>query len=74
LPTVLDKDFAQPPHGWPDEADGGVAWHADGVFHLAAWEHERFMALGAPLTGPLADAVVSATFRRAADLPVVGLG
>jgi hypothetical protein len=73
LPIVLDEHFANPPQGWPDDTDG-VGWHAGGAYHLAAWEHDRFMALGAPLTGALGDSVVSATFRKSGGPPGGGFG
>ena len=73
LPIVLDEHFVTPPQGWPDDADG-VGWHADGVYHLAAREHEHFVALSAPLTGVLDDAVVSATFRKSGGPPGGGFG
>jgi hypothetical protein len=73
LPIVLDERFTTPPRGWPDDADG-VAWHADGAYHLAPREDGHFVALGAPLIGALGDVVVSATFRKMGGPPGGGYG
>src|SRR5262249_28303559 len=74
VPIVLDEHFAKRPQGWPGDADGGVAWHAEGVYHLAAREHERFMALAAPLTGAVGDSVISANFRKSGGPSGGGFG
>jgi hypothetical protein len=63
LRTVLDEGFATGPSGWPDNPQS-TAWWAEASYHLFAREPGRFVALRAPIPGPLRDVAVSASFRK----------
>jgi hypothetical protein len=71
--VVLDERFGDNRRGWPS-AVGSTAWVADGVYHLAARQPGRFVAVRAPLSGPIGDGRVSATFRKTGGPPGGGYG
>jgi hypothetical protein len=73
MPVVLEERFAAPPFGWPDNTEIG-AWHEAGLYHLSPRRAGQFLAVGAPLTGVLSDAVISATFRKLGGPPGGGYG
>jgi hypothetical protein len=60
---VLDEGFATGPSGWPDNPQS-TAWWAEASYHFFAREPGRFVALRAPIPGPLRDVAVSASFRK----------
>lgn len=61
--TLLDQRFAAQPLGWPNTPTG-TAWSVDGAYRLFARQPPRFVAIDAPLSAPLGDVRVSATFRK----------
>ena len=73
IPTVLDEDFADNRMGWPDNS-ARTAWLAPGAYHLAPQEPPRFVAVGAPLSMPVRDVVISARFRKLGGPPGGGYG
>jgi len=73
LRTVLDERFADNGRNWPNNAEG-TAWFADGGYRLFARQPPRFVAVGAPITAPLRDVVVAATFRKVGGPPGGGYG
>jgi hypothetical protein len=56
-PNTGWQTWYQDPHGsaWPS---------SDGGYHLLVQQPERFVAVSAPLPGPVSDVVVRATFRK----------
>jgi hypothetical protein len=63
LGVLLDERFGSNQHGWTDDAKG-VAWLADGAYHLFARQATRFVAVSVPGTQDLSDVVVSGHFRK----------
>jgi hypothetical protein len=59
----VDEQFADNRLGWPDNPQG-TAWIADGGYHLFARDATRFVAVSAPLAGPVRDGVIRASFRK----------
>jgi hypothetical protein len=64
LRVLLDERFAANERGWTSDQNG-VAWLAEGAYHLFARQPTRFVAVGVPGTQDLADVVVSGHFRKA---------
>jgi LPXTG-site transpeptidase (sortase) family protein len=60
---LLDERFADNRLAWPDNRQG-TAWLDAGAYRLAARVPQHFVAVGVPLSLPLKDVVVSATFRK----------
>ena len=73
LRTVLDERFVDQPRGWPADVRS-TTWLAGGAYHLFAREPGQFVAVGAPIAGPLRDPVVTATFRKVGGPPGGGYG
>ena len=73
FPIAFDERFADNRMDWPDDRQS-TAWLADGVYRLRAQQPSRFVAVGAPLPGPLRDVVVSARFRKVGGPPGGGYG
>jgi hypothetical protein len=64
--TVLDERFVDNQRSWPNEP-GGTAMLVDGGgYRLLVRERNRFVAVGAPVSERLGDAIVTATFRKVA--------
>jgi hypothetical protein len=63
LRTVLDERFTSPSDFWPDDPSG-PAWFGIGGYHLATREPGLFVAVAAPLPGPLDEVVATATFVK----------
>jgi hypothetical protein len=49
--------------GWPNNSNG-TAWFAGGDYRVFARQPGRFVAIAAPITTPLRDVTVSASFRK----------
>lgn len=64
LRILVDERFADPSSGWPHDPEG-PAWYADGVYHLAVRQAERFVAVSAPLETPLRDVAITVVARKA---------
>jgi LPXTG-site transpeptidase (sortase) family protein len=63
LRMLLDEDFADNRMSWPT-ASTSTAWLEGGEYRLAPRQAHQFVAVGAPLSTPLGDIVVSARFRK----------
>lgn len=61
--SILDERFADNRLAWPDNRQA-TAWLDAGAYRLSARVPQRFVAVGAPLSMPLRDVVLSATFRK----------
>jgi hypothetical protein len=61
--VLLDERFASSERGWANNPTG-VAWLADGAYHLFARQTARFVAVSVPGTQGLEDVVVSGHFRK----------
>ena len=70
---LLDEDFADNRMGWPN-ASTSTAWLDGGEYRLAPRQAHQFVAVGAPLSMPLGDVVVSARFRKVGGPPGGGYG
>ncbi len=70
--TVLDAPFGTDQPQWLK--NGSLVGWADGAYRLSAQQPTHFVAVGAPLKEPVADAVVSATFRKLAGPAGGGYG
>ncbi|MBA2527863.1 MAG: hypothetical protein H0V18_19090 [Pyrinomonadaceae bacterium] len=73
LRTVLEERFTDNRRGWPHDPQA-TAWFANGAYRLAVREPRRFVAVGAPIVGPLRDVVVTGTFRKVGGGPGGGYG
>ncbi len=73
LRTLLDERFNDNRGGWPSN-EQSTAWLADGNYRLFAHQPGQFVAIGAPVSGPLADVVVTAIFRKVGGPPGGGYG
>jgi hypothetical protein len=73
LRTAFDQRFVNPLADWPNNPEA-TAWFADGAYRLFAREPSRFVAVGAPITQPFHDVVVSARFRKVGGPPGGGYG
>ena len=71
--TILDETFPDNQKKWPDNPQE-TAWFANGAYHLSARKPGQFVAIGAPLTNSLADASVTASFRKVGGPPGGGYG
>jgi hypothetical protein len=71
--AVMEEDFADNHRGWPSDPRS-TAWPVQGGYRLSAREPGRFVAVGAPLARPVADVVVTATFRKVGGPPGGGYG
>lgn len=71
--SLLDQGFASLPPGWPNNPSG-TAWAAGGTYRLHVNQPPRFVAIDAPLNGPIADARVRASFRKIGGPPGGGYG
>jgi LPXTG-site transpeptidase (sortase) family protein len=60
---LLDERFADNRLGWPDNRQA-TAWLDAGTYRLSARVPQHFVAVGVPLSMPLRDVVLSATFRK----------
>jgi hypothetical protein len=63
LQALLDERFRSPSDFWPDDPSG-PAWFGIGGYHLATREPGLFVAVAAPLPGPVDDVVATATFAK----------
>ena len=61
--VLFAERFVSPLDGWPHNPQG-TAWFADGTYQLRAKEPGRFVAVGAPITRPVGDVMMSARFRK----------
>jgi hypothetical protein len=61
--ALFAQRFVSPLPGWPHDVMGN-SWFADGAFHLFGRQPGRFVAVGVPLSGPMADATLTAQFRK----------
>jgi hypothetical protein len=73
LSVLLDERFGSNARGWVNDPSG-VAFVADGAYHLAARQTARFVAVGVPGTQDLSDVVVSGHFRKTAGPAGGGYG
>jgi len=60
---MLDEDFTDNRHRWPDNPDS-TAWLANGSYRLRTRQPGQFVALSAPISEALRDVQVTATFRK----------
>jgi LPXTG-site transpeptidase (sortase) family protein len=60
---LLDERFTDNRLAWPDNQQA-TAWLDAGAYHLSARVPQHFVAVGVPLSMPLRDVVLSATFRK----------
>ena len=63
LQMLLDDRFRSPSELWPDDPSG-PAWFGIGGYHLATREPGLFVAVAAPLPGPVEEVVATATFAK----------
>ena len=63
LRMLLDEDFSDNRMSWPN-ASHSTAWLEGGEYRLAPRQAHQFVAVGAPLSTPLGDVIVSARFRK----------
>ena len=64
LSVLLDERFGSDnARGWTNDPSG-VAWLADGAYHLFPRQSARFVAVSVPGTQDLTDVVVSGHFRK----------
>jgi hypothetical protein len=76
LTVLLDERFGSSSdnaRGWTNNPSG-VAWLADGAYHLFARQSAKFVAVSVPGTQDLSDVVVSARFRKTAGPAGGGYG
>jgi hypothetical protein len=75
LSVLLDERFgsADNARGWTNDPSG-VAWLADGAYHLFARQAAKFVAVSVPGTQDLSDVVVSGHFRKTAGPAGGGYG
>jgi multidrug efflux pump subunit AcrA (membrane-fusion protein) len=59
---LLDENFADNDRQWPTNPRG-AAWWSGGIYNMLS-ATDQFVAVGAPLSQPLADVTVTATFRK----------
>jgi LPXTG-site transpeptidase (sortase) family protein len=60
---LLDERFTDNRLAWPDDRQA-TAWLETGGYRLAARVPQRFVAVGAPVSLPLRDVALTATFRK----------
>jgi LPXTG-site transpeptidase (sortase) family protein len=60
---ILDERFTDNRLAWPDNPQS-TAWLDAGTYRLSARVPQQFVAVGVPLSLPLRDVVLSATFRK----------
>jgi hypothetical protein len=64
-PTVaVDEAFTSAPEGWPNTTQG-PARYANGIYQLTPKVSGQFVAINAPLAGPVRDVSVSGRFHKA---------
>jgi hypothetical protein len=61
--VVFAQRFGAPLPGWPHD-EMGNSWFAESAYRLFARQPGRFVAVGVPLSGPMADATLTAQFRK----------
>ena len=71
-PRRFDATFTTRQPGWPENAPF-VVW-ANGAYQLNARTRDQFVAVAAPLPGPVGDFTLSGTFRKTGGLPGGGYG
>jgi hypothetical protein len=61
--VLFAQRFVAPLPGWPHDPAGN-SWFAEGAYRLFARQPGRFVAVGVPLDAPVADATLTAQFRK----------
>jgi LPXTG-site transpeptidase (sortase) family protein len=61
--VMLDEEFVDNRMQWPSDPES-TAWVVGPGYRLVPRQPTRFVAVGAPIPTPLADVVVTATFRK----------
>jgi hypothetical protein len=70
---LLAQRFLAPLPKWPHDPEGN-SWFEDGAYHLLSRQAGRFVAVGAPLSEPVTDAMLTAQFRKVGGPPGGGYG
>ena len=69
---LADTTLATAPQGWTNSPP--IAWWADGAYRLNASIPKEFVGVDVPMSTPLGDVIVSATFRKVGGPPGGGYG
>ena len=71
--VLLAQRFLAPLPRWPHDPAGN-SWFEDGTYHLLSRQAGRFVAIGAPLSEPVTNAMVIAQFHKVSGPPGGGYG
>jgi hypothetical protein len=69
LRPVLTERFTSNAANWPNTPPHSTAWIADGAYRVLVREPAHFVAIDAPVTAPVRDGVVTATFHQTGGPP-----